>query len=179
MMVCKVAQIKDYGKVVQIAALLHDIGKPNARRVDHSNNQVQFFNHEIHSAYLSIEILHHMIKDKMINKEEFLEIFSLIAFHSILHVPPNQHKVIEQFKFDKSLYIHILELSRCDNLGRFYEKSGDSLEDELPLKGITAKLKDDKQESSIQNTLKNSGVLDKKIKHTFEGIKSLVKELTL
>ena len=34
MMVCKIAELEDFDKVVQIAALLHDIGKPLVRRVN-------------------------------------------------------------------------------------------------------------------------------------------------
>ena len=50
MMVCKIAELSHYEKVVQIAALLHDIGKPASRKINPRNNHVQFFGHENLSA---------------------------------------------------------------------------------------------------------------------------------
>jgi HD superfamily phosphodiesterase len=46
MLVCKIAQLEGYDRVIQVSALLHDIGKPNSRTVNPKNNHIQFFNHE-------------------------------------------------------------------------------------------------------------------------------------
>ena len=65
MMVCKIAELSYYGKVVQIAALLHDIGKPVSRRINPKNNHVQFFGHEELSAKMAVNILDHMMSENI------------------------------------------------------------------------------------------------------------------
>jgi len=124
MLVCKIAEISNYHKVVLIAALLHDIGKPKARRVNPKNNHVQFFGHEKLSARYSKDILSHMCKDKMITNRELDEIKELILNHSLFHQEVSELKLIDNFKDKKQLYIHLVQLSRCDSLGRFCADKG-------------------------------------------------------
>lgn len=119
MMVCKMAELYDYDKEVLIAALLHDIGKPQARRVNPRNNHVQFFGHEEISGELSKEILKRMQDEKIIDNKEASEIRELIVLHSLLHKVSDSQVLINQFQGQKSLYIHLVQLNRCDSLGRF------------------------------------------------------------
>ncbi len=122
MMVCKVAEIEKYSKTVQTAALLHDIGKPAVRRVNSKNGHVQFFGHEVLSAYLSIGVLYKMLEDEMIDKSEFSEIFALISLHSLLYKEKKSDLLTDKFKYDRERYLRLLELSRCDRIGRFCEE---------------------------------------------------------
>lgn len=151
MMVCKIAQIENYNKVVQIAALLHDIGKPFVRKVNIKNNHVQFFGHEIVSAYMSIEIVKKMLDEKMITKDEAVEIILLVALHSTFYKEKNIINLFNIFKNHKTLFIHLIELSKCDHLGRFCEnilydynkeKSLKSLDREMQNKPFSVKLYD-------------------------------------
>ena len=119
MMVCKMAEVFDYEKVVQVAALLHDIGKPASRKINPRNNHVQFFGHEELSAKMSEEILVSMMQKNIINKKESLEIKELIALHSVLHKVKDPHELFKLFEHKKTLYIHLVQLNRCDALGRF------------------------------------------------------------
>lgn len=119
MMVCKMAELYDYDKEVLIAALLHDIGKPQTRRVNPKNNHVQFFGHEVLSAELAQDVLIKMQEEKMINKHEASEIKELIKLHSFLHKISDPHILFEKFQYQKSLYLHLVQLHRCDNIGRF------------------------------------------------------------
>jgi len=119
MMVCKVAELYEYDKVVQIAALLHDIGKPQSRRINPSNNHIQFFGHEELSSKMAIEILDLMMDHKMITSDVKTEIVELIEKHAILHKVNDEKVLYEAFKNRKTFYIHLVQLNRCDSLGRF------------------------------------------------------------
>lgn len=123
MMVCKVAELYGYDKEVQISALLHDIGKPQARKINPRNNHVQFFGHEELSVEISGKVLSQMQKEKIVNKHEIREIKELIRLHSLLHKDPDPHMLLEQFKDNRELYVHLVQLNQCDHLGRFCEDS--------------------------------------------------------
>ncbi len=84
MMVCKIAELSSYGKVVQIAALLHDIGKPASRKINPHNNHVQFFGHEELSTDMATEVLDMMQREDMLDEKEKNEVIRLIAHHSFL-----------------------------------------------------------------------------------------------
>jgi len=154
MMVCKIAQLEKFAKTVQVAALLHDIGKPSVRKVNPKNNHVQFFGHEIVSAYLSIDILSKMLDEKMINKDEFVETFLLIALHSTFHTEKNIINLFKMFKEYKSLFIHLVELNKCDNLGRFYENSDTVYTKEKSFKSLSLTMSDAKLPKEIYTFLK-------------------------
>ena len=119
MMVCKIAEFSDYSKVVQIAALLHDIGKPASRKINPNNNHVQFFGHEALSAKMAVAVLEQMKSEKLINEEETQEILKLIEHHAFMHKNEDLSVLVDYFKGDIAFCIHLIELSRCDNLGRF------------------------------------------------------------
>jgi putative nucleotidyltransferase with HDIG domain len=119
MMVCKISELYDYDRVVQIAALLHDIGKPFSRKINPKNNHVQFFGHEELSALMAEDVLSLMVRDNIISNEEYIEIQELVLFHGLLHKELDEKELLECFENKKSFYIHLVELSRCDSLGRF------------------------------------------------------------
>jgi putative nucleotidyltransferase with HDIG domain len=84
MMVCKIAELSGYDKVVLVAALLHDIGKPASRKINPRNNHVQFFGHEEFSAEMAEDLLDLMIEESFITKDEKVEkpnLFCIMVFY--------------------------------------------------------------------------------------------------
>ncbi len=118
MMVCKIAEIQGYDKVVQIAALLHDIGKPKARVVNLVSNRVKFFGHEKLSTEMSRDILNHMVSEEMISVDEMNDILIIILHHGNVYKNDEQ-TMCEILNNNKRLYKLLMQLSYCDNLGRF------------------------------------------------------------
>ncbi len=121
MLVCKVAELNGYDKVVHVAALLHDIGKPGSRKINPRNNHIQFFGHEELSAGMSEGILSSMVDESIITTEEKIEIRELVRLHALLHHDLHEKELLERFGKRKSFYIHLVQLCRCDALGRFCE----------------------------------------------------------
>jgi len=119
MLVCKIAELNGYSKVVQIAALLHDIGKPASRRINFKNNHIQFFGHEELSALMAEDILLMLQKENIITHAEQIEIQELVLLHALLHHNLEEKELSKRFENRKSFYIHLVQLSRCDSLGRF------------------------------------------------------------
>jgi len=142
MMVCKVAELEDFDKVVKIAALLHDIGKPSVRRVNPRNNHVQFFGHEVVSAFMSIEVLKTMISEKIVTQDEAVEVFLLIALHSLFHKDKNINNIFEKFKNHKTMFLHLIDLNKCDNLGRFCKEWKNSYQMENILRAQASEMRD-------------------------------------
>ena len=119
MMVCKLAELGNYDKVVQVATLLHDIGKPASRKVNPRNNHVQFFGHEELSAQMAIDVLDQMIREEIINTQEKEEVIKLITHHAFLYKHPEPNAMMIYFNGNKKFCTHLVELMRCDSLGRF------------------------------------------------------------
>jgi len=119
MMVCKLAELATYDKVVQIAALLHDIGKPTSRRINLRNNHVQFFGHEVLSAEMAEDILESMFLESLISIKEKEEIIQLIIHHAFLYEHSEANAMMNSFNGNRIFCIHLVELIRCDTLGRF------------------------------------------------------------
>ena len=117
MMVCKVAELKGYNRVVQLSALLHDIGKPQSRKINPKNNHVQFFGHEELSAKLAEPLMQDLVNQKMITLEESKEVITLIALHGKIY---KDRAEVERELKERPIWLqHLLELSECDDLGRF------------------------------------------------------------
>jgi putative nucleotidyltransferase with HDIG domain len=119
MMVCKIAELYKYDTTIQIAALLHDIGKPKARQINDKNSHVRFFKHESISAYMALDILYGMRDVEMIDTKIIREVFALIALHSVLHKTDDKRKLFDMFQYNKTLFLKLIQLGICDNLGRF------------------------------------------------------------
>ena len=120
MMVCKIAQLKGYDKVVQVSALLHDIGKPKSRKINPKNNYVNFKGHEELSAKMAKPLVSDLVSKGILTTEESKEVVELIALHAFLYTH-NQHEIHHYFKNRSKLLKHLTELSECDDLGRFSE----------------------------------------------------------
>lgn len=98
--------VKNYpeNKVVQIAALLHDIGKPSAMRVDPRDGRTRFNGHEGYSTFLAREIL----ETFNLSTEEKIQILNLISLHGVN---------IEQLQ-----YPSLEAMRECDMKGRISSK---------------------------------------------------------
>ena len=129
MLVCKIAQLKGYDRVVQVAALLHDIGKPQSRKINPQNNHVQFFGHEALSATMAKPLVDDLVEKKMLSKDEANEVIELISLHAYLYKESDADVIYEKFKEQYELFKHLVELSVCDDLGRFSETMGQSVLD--------------------------------------------------
>jgi len=117
MLVCKVAQLKEYDIVVQVSALLHDIGKPQLRKINPENNHVLFWGHEELSAQMAKPLVVDLIERNMLTKEEADEVITLIALHGEIYKHPDD--VAKELKSRAKVFKHLLELHECDDLGRF------------------------------------------------------------
>lgn len=120
MMVCLLAERFKVNKLVQIAALLHDVGKPLSRKVDQDQQKVKFYGHEGLSCFVAIDFLNKL----ELTKAEKLHILELISYHTYMYkmVDPNssvQTDIIEKFIGKKQLVQDLIALTKCDALGRF------------------------------------------------------------
>jgi putative nucleotidyltransferase with HDIG domain len=126
MLVCKIAELRGYDRVVQVSALLHDIGKPQSRKINPENNHVNFYGHEELSAKMAEPMVANLVKRKILTLDEANEVLELIAIHSYLYKEDDPEKIYEKFKNKPKLFKHLVELSTCDDLGRFSEGMGAS-----------------------------------------------------
>ena len=122
MMVCKVAELKGYNRVVQVSALLHDIGKPQSRKINPKNNHVQFFGHEEISAKMAKPLVADLVKREMLTKDEADEVLQIIKLHGEFY--KNQEKIKEYLP--SHIFKSLRELNDCDHLGRFLNSKKDS-----------------------------------------------------
>lgn len=123
MMVCKQAENAPYE--VQIAALLHDIGKPSTRAVNLKNGRVSFYNHDAVSAFMSLEILKR--EELGLSKDQQVHIFNLIALHTQIY-----KLSVEQLSAigNRELVGDLIQLGKADHGGRFHT-AGDAVIPEL------------------------------------------------
>lgn len=112
MLVCKQAENEPY--LVKLAALLHDIGKPDVRNVNPKNGHVMFTNHDAVSAFKSLEVT----KKLGLSFEDRAQIFNILALHTqIFKQEPDQLKKL--FIGQQDLADNFIRLGRADNAGRF------------------------------------------------------------
>ena len=118
MMVCKVAQIKNFDRAVQVAALLHDIAKPFTKTINSKKRLVYFSGHEEKSAQIAKPILEKMQKAKFINTEQIADIIEIIKLHGRIY--KDKKSVLEELKNRPKVLQYLLELNTCDEMGRFF-----------------------------------------------------------
>ena len=117
MMVCKQAEKAPYE--VQIAALLHDIGKPITRSVNARNGFVSFYNHDAISAFMSLEITKR--PELNLSKKERINIFNLIALHTQIY-KLSEEQISQLGHFGEDFLYSFIELGKADHSGRFFSK---------------------------------------------------------
>jgi putative nucleotidyltransferase with HDIG domain len=120
MMVCKQAENMPYE--VQIAALLHDIGKPSTRKVNEKNGRVSFYNHDAVGAFMALEILKR--PELELNDKQIARIFNTIALHTqIYKLDLKQLGAIR----DLCLLDNLTKLGKADHEGRFHSHEGSEI----------------------------------------------------
>jgi len=154
MMVCKQAESMPYE--VQIAALLHDIGKPYTRKVNPKNSRVSFFNHDAVSAFMSLGVLNR--EELGLSREQKIEIFNLIAFHTqIFKLDLTQLAKLRSLSstFLQNLFL----LGHADHEGRFHAHEGSDIPSYESISGVssTDRLRDTTKEVHILCGLPASG----------------------
>ena len=122
MLVCKVCELKGYSRAVQIACLLHDIGKTKAREIKHKT-YVYFKGHEEISAQMAKPILQKMANDGLVKKSEIDVILELILKHGYLQGKESVDEVIDEFKDRLDFLKLLVQVNECDDLGRFAQSS--------------------------------------------------------
>ena len=132
MLVCKVCELKGYSRVVQVACLLHDIGKPKAREVKHKT-YVYFRGHEEISAQMAKPILQEMANDGLVKNSEIDVILELILKHGYLQKKEDADEVIEEFKGREEFLKLLVQVGECDDMGRFAKSAnrGAGLREEI------------------------------------------------
>jgi len=154
MMVCKQAENMPYE--VQIAALLHDIGKPSTRNVNPKNGRVSFFNHDAVSAFMSLSILNR--EGLGLSKDQKIEIFNLIAFHTQIFKLDLQQ--LARLRSLSSTFLqNLFLLGHADHEGRFHAHEGSDIPSYETIEGIssTARLRTTTKEVHIMCGLPASG----------------------
>jgi len=110
----------------ELAALLHDIGKPMCREVIKDKKRVRFIGHEPMSAFLAFDVM------KKFEEDFNLKLFKKELFQAIcLHTEPFKipEKLDDRLVNQERSFINMLEeLNNADAAGRFYtaEDSGRS-----------------------------------------------------
>lgn len=104
---------------VLVCALLHDIGKPVARKESKDKDRVHFWGHEPLSAFLAVPIVDAISKDfnVKLNKQLIIE---TIAMHTDVYNIPRE-KLKDRLISNPTLALLLHHLSECDYAGRFFE----------------------------------------------------------
>ncbi len=123
MMVCLMArEVAPDNDVVRWSSLLHDIGKPGARRINDETKRVAFHGHEGLSSFMAIDILNKAeipLKDKIM-------IHKLVALHGeLFHFVKSdgtiKGDIMETFKGERELLENLTYQVWADSFGRFWE----------------------------------------------------------
>lgn len=160
---------------VLLACLLHDIGKPKSRELNHDKKRAIFYNHENISTFLAIEVLKKFKEDFDV-KFSITNVLKLINWHSDFHkigkinengefVLTNKEVNILNSKYgnELELYYKMLKLNESDNNGRICptNNQGDKRKFEFLKKFIPKDIKENneqkKNEIIVLIGLPNSG----------------------
>tara|TARA_B100000745_G_scaffold227036_1_gene151971 strand:+ start:743 stop:2206 length:1464 start_codon:yes stop_codon:yes gene_type:complete len=107
---------KDYSFDVRLAALLHDIGKPESRRRDPVKNDYTFYGHEVIGARMTRKIL----RDLKFPKDIAHNVEKLVRWHMFFSDPDQitlsaVRRMIQNVGVDHIQ--ELLELRTCDRIG--------------------------------------------------------------
>lgn len=107
---------KDYSFEVRLAALLHDIGKPESRRYDNVKKDYTFYGHEVIGARMTRRIL----KELKFPKETAQVVEKLVRWHMFFSDPDQitlsaVRRMIQNVGEDHIQ--ELLELRTCDRIG--------------------------------------------------------------
>lgn len=123
MMVCLMARtVAPDNDLVRWSSLLHDIGKPGARRINDETKRVAFHGHEGLSSFMAIDILNRTdipVADKIM-------IHKLVAMHGeLFHFVKSdgtiKSDILETFKGERALLENLTYQVWADSFGRFWE----------------------------------------------------------
>lgn len=123
MMVCLMARtVAPDNDLVRWSSLLHDIGKPGARRINDETKRVAFHGHEGLSSFMLIDILNKTdipVKDKIL-------IHKLVAMHGeLFHFVKSdgtiKSDILDVFKGERELLENLTYQVWADSFGRFWE----------------------------------------------------------
>lgn len=120
-MVCLMAKETNASILEQYACILHDVGKPLAREVDHESKKVKFYGHEGLSVFIALDFL---IKEK-VSDRDIQTISEIISMHTdlfkVIKRPDAKEKIVSKFIGNKKLLQSLINVAICDAHGRFYD----------------------------------------------------------
>ena len=122
---------------IKLAALLHDIGKPDAYSVDEEGHG-HFYGHPEVCAKIASEVLK---KDFRITTEQYNEILALIQYHDM-----------EVQNTDKSLRKAVVKLGK-DTLYKWFTLKQADFDDHLQIQGKTWYVNTEELKNSLDNLL--------------------------
>lgn len=126
MMVCQEAERLGLSKLLKYCALLHDVGKPNCRKLLDEKKYVAFYGHEPYSAFLSLDILKHY----EFTEDEIIHAFKLIAMHTEpFKLDPM--KLTKRLQGQNEFYKDLMKLNKADQNGRFSDNPRNNTNPEL------------------------------------------------
>ena len=122
-MTCLMTEVLKVNKLVKIAILLHDVGKPMSTRVDHESQKVKMYGHEGLSAFLGLKFLNTLD----LTEQEKVRVLQLVSFHTTLYKAMRneetfESEIVDAFKGNAELLMDLIDMTACDALGRFAEK---------------------------------------------------------
>ncbi len=126
---------------LRLAALLHDVGKPQTKDTNLKTGDIHFFNHEIIGASIAYQYMKEFHHSR--EKAEYVSL--LIRHHMFRFTEETKRKTIKRWlNKTKGYHLDILELRKADRAGNVAKRG-------LPL--VTEKMKELLQEiHSIQTT---------------------------
>lgn len=115
MLVLHEAVKRGYGFETELAALLHDIGKPDVRTENYDKQKVTFYNHEALSVFQSLKIMEdlnlpHDVRERLVK---------VIGLHTEVFKQPLQ-SLYELIQDDQTFDL-LMKLATCDHSGRFHD----------------------------------------------------------
>lgn len=112
---------------LMLGALLHDLGKPEARFLKEEQRKTAFFNHENLSSVKAIDVLKKYNEDFVDNKVNIETVLLLINWHSDFHpIKPDdlsaKDKLLLDYKYqNQELFNLMVKMNKADNYGRIQQ----------------------------------------------------------